>query len=52
MPSLILMLYIIVFDLKETPKMSNLRDYYERALQEFGTADEGESRLKNQQKYC
>lgn len=25
---------------QETPKMNNLRDYYERALQEFGTADE------------
>ncbi len=22
--------------------MNNLRDYYERALQEFGTSDEGE----------
>uniref|UniRef100_A0A672GDT7 UTP6 small subunit processome component n=1 Tax=Salarias fasciatus TaxID=181472 RepID=A0A672GDT7_SALFA len=25
---------------QETPKMNNLRDYYERALQEFGTSDE------------
>ncbi|KAG7485572.1 U3 small nucleolar RNA-associated protein 6-like [Solea senegalensis] len=25
---------------QETPKMSNLRDYYERALQEFGTTDD------------
>uniref|UniRef100_A0A673N6Y5 U3 small nucleolar RNA-associated protein 6 homolog n=1 Tax=Sinocyclocheilus rhinocerous TaxID=307959 RepID=A0A673N6Y5_9TELE len=25
---------------KETPKMSNLRDYYERALREFGYSDE------------
>ncbi|CAN9510512.1 unnamed protein product [Ophioblennius macclurei] len=26
---------------QETPKVNNLRDYYERALQEFGTSDEG-----------
>ncbi|CAJ1053577.1 U3 small nucleolar RNA-associated protein 6 homolog [Xyrichtys novacula] len=25
---------------QETPKMNNLRDYYERALQEFGTSDD------------
>lgn len=25
---------------QETPKMNNLRDYYERALQEFGTTDD------------
>ncbi|XP_012733080.2 U3 small nucleolar RNA-associated protein 6 homolog [Fundulus heteroclitus] len=25
---------------QETPKMNNLRDYYERVLQEFGTADD------------
>ncbi|RXN14222.1 U3 small nucleolar RNA-associated 6-like protein [Labeo rohita] len=25
---------------QETPKMSNLRDYYERALREFGSSDE------------
>ncbi|XP_014913331.1 U3 small nucleolar RNA-associated protein 6 homolog [Poecilia latipinna] len=25
---------------QETPKINNLRDYYERALQEFGTADD------------
>uniref|UniRef100_H3CC45 UTP6 small subunit processome component n=1 Tax=Tetraodon nigroviridis TaxID=99883 RepID=H3CC45_TETNG len=25
---------------QETPKMNNLRDYYERALQEFGTCDD------------
>ncbi|KAM4604075.1 U3 small nucleolar RNA-associated protein 6 homolog isoform 2-T2 [Polymixia lowei] len=25
---------------QETPKMSNLRDYYERALREFGTSDD------------
>uniref|UniRef100_A0A673CZV7 UTP6 small subunit processome component n=1 Tax=Sphaeramia orbicularis TaxID=375764 RepID=A0A673CZV7_9TELE len=25
---------------KETPKMNNLRDYYERALQEFGSSDD------------
>ncbi|XP_040000819.1 U3 small nucleolar RNA-associated protein 6 homolog [Xiphias gladius] len=25
---------------QETPKMNNLRDYYERALQEFGTKDD------------
>lgn len=27
---------------QEIPKMSNLRDCYERALQEFGTSDDGE----------
>uniref|UniRef100_A0A7N6BQ53 UTP6 small subunit processome component n=1 Tax=Anabas testudineus TaxID=64144 RepID=A0A7N6BQ53_ANATE len=26
---------------QETPKMNYLRDYYERALQEFGTSDDG-----------
>lgn len=25
--------------------MNNLRDYYERALQEFGTSDDGEQSL-------
>uniref|UniRef100_A0A8D0AKA6 UTP6 small subunit processome component n=1 Tax=Sander lucioperca TaxID=283035 RepID=A0A8D0AKA6_SANLU len=30
---------------QETPKMNNLRDYYERALQEFGTSDDGEQSL-------
>uniref|UniRef100_A0A673CSG9 UTP6 small subunit processome component n=1 Tax=Sphaeramia orbicularis TaxID=375764 RepID=A0A673CSG9_9TELE len=36
---------------KKTPKMNNLRDYYERALQEFGSSDDGErssSALKEQ----
>lgn len=28
--------------IQETPKMNSLRDYYERALQEFGTTDDGE----------
>lgn len=27
--------------LQENPKMNNLRDYYERALEVFGTSDEG-----------
>lgn len=26
--------------------MNNLRDYYERALQEFGTCDDGNHRFK------
>lgn len=31
--------FLCVF--QETPKMNYLRDYYERALQEFGTSDDG-----------
>uniref|UniRef100_A0A665X9D4 UTP6 small subunit processome component n=1 Tax=Echeneis naucrates TaxID=173247 RepID=A0A665X9D4_ECHNA len=30
---------------QETPKQNNLRDYYERALQEFGTTDDGKCYL-------
>lgn len=35
-----------VFLFQETPKMNNLRDYYERALQEFGTSDDGNHSCK------
>ena len=32
--------------------MNNLRDYYERALQEFGKYDEGEHSLKAFHRIC
>uniref|UniRef100_A0A671U938 UTP6 small subunit processome component n=1 Tax=Sparus aurata TaxID=8175 RepID=A0A671U938_SPAAU len=35
---------------QETPKMNYLRDYYERALQEFGTSDDGEQSLSSPKK--
>uniref|UniRef100_A0A8C2WQ68 UTP6 small subunit processome component n=1 Tax=Cyclopterus lumpus TaxID=8103 RepID=A0A8C2WQ68_CYCLU len=35
---------------QETPRMSSLRDYYERALQEFATSDDGEQSLNAKQK--
>lgn len=32
----------VFFPVQDTPKINKLRDYYERALQEFGTSDDGE----------
>lgn len=32
--------------------MNNLRDYYERALQEFGTSDDGNHSLKAFNQIC
>lgn len=32
--------------------MNNLRDYYERALQEFGTCDDGKNSLKALKQTC
>lgn len=34
-------LFVVCLSFQETTRMNYLRDYYERALQEFGTSDDG-----------